>query len=512
MNEEKPKFNKFLVVFAITAVAAISTPSLLMIVFKDDVGFSFQNPSAEDSVYWISGTIVVWAIFGLIAAYNIFNFLKKNITTKSKIQALILMPLLVFTTIGGVFYIKMETIPEVRGPYLSWMADPTTTMTVSFELKEERNFQIEYKKVTDTNWTPKIDITRLPKRDYDGFYHYIVNLTGLEPNTRYNYRIGGVTSEVLDFRTAPLEKNASFKFILYGDSREYSKTIDNQHIPLVQQILSEQNLEDILFIANTGDTASSHDDIDSWNLHFYAIKDLASHVPYFVASGNHEWDTSQPWYDTLHQPAIDIQDFPIGNDVAHDVYSLNETSYAFGLGSTYFIFLGYPHAGSNKTEYLNWVEQQLKIANGTIGSGYNFTFIFNHRPPFDRRETSYNDASDIIKTELPMEYYSGVDAFISGHNHVLAIQNITWSGDLAYPNSRNMTFLITGGGGASLRVPKYGLWENNYSMGFYGRTIYCKKTYHYYVVEVNPLQGIARFNCYELESGYLPEGSFTINI
>jgi len=479
----------------------------LIIIFENNIFSAFQNPKSEDSFYWIIGTIMICSLFLIIAFYNIFNFKKPNITKKSKIQAIFLMPLLIITPITGIIILNFEKIPDIRGPYLSWMMNPSSTMTISFELKQPKDFNIEYKKETDLNYISK-PITRFEKREYDGYYHYSVNLTELDANCVYLYRISGFTKDTYSFRTAPEYKDITFKFILYGDTREYSKVFDNQHIQLVQQMIKEQNLTQISFVINTGDLATSYDDIKSWNLHFYAIRDLASKIPYFVASGNHEWNSEVPWYDTSHQPAIDIQDFPSSDDSSHNVYSLNETSYAFGYGNAYFIFLGYPHAGCNKTEYLNWLEYQLKIANGTIGDGYNFIFIINHRPPFDRRDDSYNDAVDIIKSELPMIFYSGVDAFISGHNHVLAIQNITWSGDPLFPNSRNMTFLISGGGGAPLRNPKYGIWENNYSMGFYGKTIYCKRSFHYYLVEVNPIENTIKFDCFELNSGYLPEASF----
>ncbi|MBD3351196.1 MAG: hypothetical protein GF364_06895, partial [Candidatus Lokiarchaeota archaeon] len=463
----------FRIVGISTAILCITTPILAILLFRYDVINAFMNPSYEDSTYWIMGVIGIWIIFGLIAVYMSFSTLKDNINNRSKFLGLFFLPLLLTANVGGVVYLLIENVPQQRGPYLSWMGDPKTTMTLTFEIKSSGSFDVEYKKESDSLWNNEpISFTISDKRSSDGYYHYTANLTNLNPNTRYEYKIAGINNDIMTFNTAPDNKNTPFKILVYGDSREYSKTIDNEHIPLMKQFIEEQNEEDFAFAINNGDTATSHNDIASWNLHFLAIDDVASRMPYFVASGNHEWNMDALWWSTENQPAIDIQDFPIGDDSINDIYSLNETSYAFGYSCAYFIFLGAPHAGCNKTAYLDWLEYQLKIANGTIGDGYEFIFIYDHYPPFDRRENAYNDDVMMIKTEVPMYYYSGVDAVISGHNHVLAIQNITWSGDPAYPNSRNMTCLITGAGGASTRVPKYGLWENNYTMGFYGKTTY----------------------------------------
>jgi hypothetical protein len=82
---------------------------------------------------------------------------------------------------------------------------------------------------------------------------------------------------------------------------------------------------------------------------------------------------------------------------------------------------------------------------------------------------------------------------------------------LKYPNSRNITCLITGAGGASPRTPLYGLWENNYSMGFYGKTTFCERNFHYYSVEVDPTAGTATFKCYKLGVGYYAPASFVIH-
>lgn len=466
---------------------------------------------ADERIYWILGIALIWIIFGLISAYMVYSKVKSNITRWSKLTVFFWLPILLIGTTGGFIYYGFSIVPEERGPYLSWMADPKTTMTVSFEAKVSADFDIEYKESSSSSFSNQKAVTRLEMREEDGYYHYTVNLTGLAAGTSYDYRIPGFAPDAKKFKTAPSIDTGTFKFLLYGDSRETNKIFGNEHIPLMQNVLNTHNIDDLSFAINNGDLTYDHDYVNGWNLHFEAIRDIANRLPYFVASGNHEWNTDEPWWSTDNQPAIDIQDFPIGNDSANDVYTLNETSFSFGFGSAFFIFLGYPHAGRNKPQYLNWLETQFKIGNGTIGDGYKFMFVFDHVPPFDRRSDGYNDYEGMITTELPMYHQSGVDAMVSGHNHVLAWQNITWdptkSGDTS---GRNITYLISGAGGASLREPKYGTWQNTYDMGFYGKTVYCEKVNHYYIVEVDGTLGTTSFTCYTLGGEIREEASFTL--
>ncbi|MHA1819242.1 MAG: fibronectin type III domain-containing protein [Promethearchaeota archaeon] len=484
----------FRVLFLITAISAIVTPILLILSFKTYLVDAF---SGSDSLMYISIFIVLLVIFGLIFSYMFYNYKKENFTIISRIFTVLLFPLLISASIyGGVYYASIY-VSDVRGPYLSWTEDPKTSMTITFELKTKGDYQVRYADSLDKleNDPTTASFIRSAMRSYDNYYHYVVYIKNLNPGTRYYYTIPGLQDNAVSFRTAPaksLNTTAKYKFILYGDSRETSR-LNNQHYQIIKQISRKFNISDIAFVINTGDLALRHDDIAGWNFHFDAIRNLANQVPYFVASGNHEWDTSQPWYDTAHQPAIDIEEYPFKNDSANDVYTLNETSYAFGYGDAYFIFIGYPHLGSNESIYRNWLNEQLKIGN----SSYEFTFVSFHRPPFDNREDIGDENTvKINPLEVQMLHLGGVDAVFNGHNHVLAVQNITYSGDPI--SGRNVTYIISGAGGASLRKPMYDVWTNASGAEFYGRTVFAEEIYHFFLVEVDPTTHTAKFTCYDL--------------
>ncbi|MHA1453911.1 MAG: purple acid phosphatase family protein [Promethearchaeota archaeon] len=487
-------------IFIFTAILMILSPITAFFVLYDEIIDIFTDLEILYISIFIGFCIV--SLFG--AGMLIYNFFKRKFTKPSLIISQVFMPICLLFVLGGFIYLGAPSAPEDRGPYLSWTQDPKTTMTITFETKTDSSFDILLgiePSILETNAT----FTKTAIRAEDGYFHYTTTITNLEANTTYYYGIPGFSPEITGFRTAPDSTLGRYKFILYGDSREPDMMFGNQHIPLVNQILNEHDPIDISFVLNTGDTAGSHDDIEQWNLHFHAIHDVAKSVPYFVASGNHEWNGGEPWYSTENQPAIDIQEFPTV-DIPNTMYSLNETSYAFGYANAYFIMIGEPHAGKNNSVYLNWLNNQLAVGNST----YDFTFVSLHRPPFDNRTGgdfySGDDNPDIIQLEAPMFHYGGVDAVFAGHNHVLAHQNITWADDPVV--GRNVTYIIAGGGGAGLREPEYGNWANEYGMGFYGKTIYAEKINHYYLAEMDGTAGTATFTAYSLDGEIIEQ--FTI--
>lgn len=498
--------SKWRAVFVAVAGLAITGPIAVALNFREDITRAFTNPGWDEAIYWQAGTIGVFALFGLLAFYMGVSGVKMNVTKYSKAWAVLLLPLLAFVSVGGFALVALNQVPTARGPYLSWTNDPKTTMTITWEQRSFRDdYALEYG-TSEAALGLSASANCTTRREDDGYYHYTATLSSLSPGTRYYYRIPGFFNGPASFQTAPSHRTGNFTFLLYGDSRETERVLGNEHIPLIKQAEQNVNVTDLAFTINTGDLSGTHDSVIGWNLHFLAIKPLATHAPYMVASGNHEWNGDSP-YDQVDQPANWIQEFPMQDHPAGEIGGLNETSFAFGYGCAYFIFLGEPHTGSAEPAVLDWLEAQLAYGNAS----YKFTFLSFHRPPFDRREHAYNDDQNVLENHARLFYLGGVDAVFNGHNHVLAHQEVRWdptkTGD---PNARNITYLISGAGGASTREPKYGTWENNYNLGFYGRTRYCEEINHFYKIAVDGAAGTATFTAIDID-GNVVYPSFTLS-
>ncbi len=386
----------------------------------------------------------------------------------------------------------VEEVPSTRGPYLSWTQAPTTSMTITWERLLPQAHQVHWG--TDPAALTETIHVSVPAlcRD-DRYFHYSVTLEGLSPGTRYYYRIPDVQEEPAVFRTAPEDRDARFTFIMYGDSREKTTGGTNQHARIIAQINDHYPAGDLAFVLNTGDLVREHNSVRGWDLHFDAIGDLARHTPYLIASGNHDWDTESA--DEASQPTNLIHELPAVNRPNEEIAGLRETSYALGYGSVYLIVLGLPHTGQiGDTEVNRWLTEQLSIG----AASYRFTFVAFHMPPFDRRDKGYNDATDVLAHQAQLLHSFGVDAVFNGHNHVLAHQVIRWDPTACDPDVRPVSYFISGGGGADLREPAEGSWNDTYGFGFYGQTLNARSVNHYYTVEVDGAAGTATFTPFGL--------------
>ncbi len=503
---KKPKFKKE--IYLITAIAMVITVAMVGWLLDEELGDALSEFPEGDSVYWVAGLALLIVIILIFGTLFLLSWKRQKVQSdykKRKICASCCLLLFLPLALGLPVYNSLSLIPSNRGPYLSWTQDPKTSMTITWESKRSDLVGLIYGNENDAiNIEANVQVNG--PRETDGYYHYTTTLTGLEAGNEYFYKVKGMMEKPVSFKTAPSNENSPFKFILYGDSREPEKLFGNQHIDLVEQMIKQTDsgkANEYAFAINSGDTTREHDFETGWNLHFFAIKDLANQIPYFVAAGNHEWDTDNNWGP--NQPANFIQEFPKEDKPTEEIGGWDEISYSFGYGPCYFINLGYPHAGANKTEHPEvnqWLNEQLAIGN----SSYMFTFVSFHRPPFDDRVgTSGDDNADIIRNQCPLFHLGDADVIVNGHNHVLARHNISYAHD---DDGQEITYLTTGGGGASLREYEAGTWDNKYGLGFQGSTITTSdiaQTYHFYVCEVDPTNASLTFTAYDINGNIVDE-------
>ena len=129
-----------------------------------------------------------------------------------------------------------------------------------------------------------------------------VRLTGLQPETRYFYRVrtGAATSDIFDFRT-PAESEAGYpvRFAAYSDSQfdganpnKHSELVNQGIIPYVTQNYSPILSEALDFVVIPGDLVSNGNTHSHWTSHFFGqAQNLYRHVPLYPVTGNHEVDS-----------------------------------------------------------------------------------------------------------------------------------------------------------------------------------------------------------------------------
>jgi hypothetical protein len=371
----------------------------------------------------------------------------------------------------------MDSLPPFRGPYLSWKRNPKTTMTITWESLEKTPRIVAW----GEKQSALINSTRVvpDRRRDDMYFHFTTTIEDLEPGTEYFYSVSDLMDAPARFRTAPKNADASFSFLVYGDSCESDREKDNQHYDIVAEMNRVEAPYPKGFVISSGDLSPMYADVYGWDLHFDAIRDLADHLPYLTPFGNHDWNRRDPHSANLE--AVWIHEFPERADRDNTVSGFDHTSFAFGYGAAYFIFIGYDKIGSKKGSAFNkWLRSQLALAL----DGYAFTFVDLHVPPFDRRDNGYMDDMSTLRHQAKLFHEYHVTAVFSGHNHLFAhheIERVTEAD--GHPVS--VTYLISGGGGQVLRSAHEGSWHNRYGLGYSGETRFVKSTYHFLRVDID---------------------------
>ncbi|HLA99239.1 MAG TPA: metallophosphoesterase [Anaerolineales bacterium] len=241
--------------------------------------------------------------------------------------------------------------------------------------------------------------------------HHVLQLTGLQPYSMYYYQVDG--GRKARFRTAAGVEQDSFRFVVFGDTRENPFV----HRAIINRI-RDTNPD---FVLHTGDLVESGPCNACWDEFFRIEAPLLRTTPFYPTLGNHEDDQS-----------------PIGGTHYFDIFHLpgNERWYAFDYGNARFISLkadGYPlNLYYPQQEQLDWLETQLAENDKT------WTFVFFHWGVYTARGEDFLETGMRSRLVPLFERY-GVRAVFMGHNHgyerVLA---------------NDITYITTAGGGAGL--------------------------------------------------------------
>ncbi|MBN1754749.1 metallophosphoesterase [bacterium] len=320
--------------------------------------------------------------------------------------------LIFLTVISALGLTRGASLTE--GPFLTWVTNQFAYV----------NF------VTDAACVASVDYGLSPALDRsvsDGAATTIHNiqLTGLEPNNNYRYRIvvDGATGPVYTFVSAPAPlTRRDFKFVAYGDTR----TGHYFHGAICNHIMAK-NPE---FIMHSGDVVEDGEDNGDWRDFFEIVAEdraMACKYPMFYALGNHD-DESEYFYN--------IMALPDNNPAGTEAYN------SWDWGPIHFVAINteIPY-GTTSPQYA-WLEADLAAAAGN----YDFIVVFFHRPPY----ASGGHGSEIEVREIisPLLEIYGVDIAFCGHNHLYE-RTVPIAG---------VTYITSGGGGAPL-VP-LALWQD----------------------------------------------------
>ena len=181
-------------------------------------------------------------------------------------------------------------------------------------------------------------------------------LTGLTPNTRYEYDVPDAPDQKASFKTAPAG-SVPFHFVAYGDNR----TRPAVHQQVVDAIVAH-GVPD--FVVQTGDLVADGDDSLLWTTFFSIEKNLLRQTAIFPALGNHEHNSRR----------------------FYELFDHEKGYYSFDWGNAHFAVINSDIANVSKIasvrtayweEETHWLEEDLK-AHQTA----DYRFVTAHHPPY----------------------------------------------------------------------------------------------------------------------------------
>jgi hypothetical protein len=271
-------------------------------------------------------------------------------------------------------------------------------------------------------------------------------LTGLQPNTRYEYEAGGPGGVKGYFKTAPATPTSMlqnppapttgtaatttpaattparpaapivpvpFQFFVFGDTR----TRHDMHRRVIEAVV-KQGIPD--FVVHTGDLVADGNDSSLWPVFFDIERDLLRQTAFFPSLGNHERN-SRDYYE---------------------FFRVDTPYYGFNWGNAHFSVINtdYGNAAASETaretfwkEQTKWLEEDLAASQKA-----DFRFVVGHHPPMSA-VTKRQEFNPHMVGLIPIFEKQAVTAGFFGHDH-----------NYQHYLKNGLHYIITGGGGAPL--------------------------------------------------------------
>lgn len=252
-----------------------------------------------------------------------------------------------------------------------------------------------------------------------------IELTGLEPDTRYSYKVqsGERSSRVHHFHTA-VSPNQSFRFALWGDNQS-GWEVFTEEVDVIAPFKPH-------ILLGVGDHVNNGRNAEDWkNQLFGPARKLFHELPFFPSIGNHEGngDDLYALYSLPHPE----------DDPQHESY------YSFTYGNAFFMIID-----TNKTwfpigdiypDHANWIREQVASPEAKAAT---WRFALNHEPGYSEGwgngSCTYDGNAAVRNWLYPLLAENGFHAHFSGHMH----------GYERGMNEDGLVHIISGGGGGHL--------------------------------------------------------------
>lgn len=308
--------------------------------------------------------------------------------------------------LGGYEHI-INPVLMTQIPYLQ--AQSSTSITISWHDIAATGTKVEFGLSSNLN----SETTGTNELIGDLYRWHTVKLTGLQPDTRYFYRVlsGSKQSEMYSFHTLPDSSySGKLRFVLLSDTHATDTLMAGKILRAARDKIKElygSDIENSIHgIFHSGDIVVSGSTLSHYAKQFFKpISALSAHIPTMVVAGNHELESP---YFYQYLKLDDQSAFPTNPE-------LNEKIWQTQIGSALFIGLNTNIVEEYGETQANWLDTRLSQAE--LDSSIDFIFIFFHHPPIS--ELWIVGGTDYVKDRLLpiMKKYTKVQQINYGHTH-----------------------------------------------------------------------------------------------
>ncbi|MHC1590683.1 MAG: metallophosphoesterase family protein [Candidatus Helarchaeales archaeon] len=364
---------------------------------------------------------------------------KKEILTLITIF-IVIIPLPVFYSIYLTSYLKT---PVIKTSWVSWYGNPSNEVYIGWETSENSTCVVKYGKTLDS-------LDNEIQENASSCIH-IVNLTNLEPDTKYYYKItiDGEIYSAGEFRTAPATGMIKpFTFCLFSDTQQ--KFGPGWH-ERTAYIMDDKNYT---FIAEVGDFVEDGKKAE-WNDFFSHAARYLDTIPIVPVRGNHDKprdlddDGKYEYYFEKYFPQT------VDNITGTNKYDkFRQFYFSFNWSNVHFQILHFPEVdiddfdepnGISPKDYyqaftqdhIEWIKQDLKNAQNM-----SFRITLFHCPITG---AGFYGPNFVLKEQLlPILFQYNVTVTVHGHAHHFERGTLK---DEENNSNKTISYFIVGCGG-----------------------------------------------------------------
>ena len=315
---------------------------------------------------------------------------------------------------------EIKPILNSEGRYIRQIVaqDNSTSRTIMWQSdSSEADAVIEYRLAGSEN-TQTIGATDKVFTD-DGSTTYIheATLSGLTPNTKYEYRVGYSNDRRSDWYSLETAGASVYDVLIYPDSQsgDYSQWEE------IVKSSALRNPRTALYIS-MGDLVDNGEQAYQWRTWLNSIKPLSANVPLATTLGNHEmytldWKMREPY---AYLNYFDVP--PNGNE------TFNHRYYSYDFGDVHYVVLDTMlyesnHEDNHDTHHPDLYDVQVQwLRQDLAANTKKWTVVLMHRDPFQyafnrpgaNRDVGFNEEGVLF---MPIFDAFNVDLVLSAHLH-----------------------------------------------------------------------------------------------